>query len=136
MRCQDARFPGPPGWGRGVRGARGVMLLVGVGVAVSVAVFVGVAVAVLVGVGVTVLVGVGVAVLVGVSVAVLDGVAVAVLVAVDEGVTLGVPVGAAGVCRMRYWRKDCTSTPQKKVSSLINEQIVPRVGAGILGSIQ
>jgi hypothetical protein len=85
MRCQDARLPGPPGCGRGVRGARGVMLLVGVGVAV------------LVGVGVAVLVAVAVAVLVEVEVAVLVAVAVAVLVGVGEGVTLGVPVGAAGV---------------------------------------
>ena len=95
---------------------RGVVLLDGVGVIVIVAVLVGV------GVGVEVLVGVGVG--------------VAVLVAVGEGVTLGVPVLAAGVCRMRYSVKDCTPAPQKKVWSLINEQIVPRVGAGILGSIQ
>lgn len=124
----------PPGCGRGVWVARGVVLFDGVGVVVIVAVLVGV------GVGVAVLVGVRVAVLVGVGVGVVVlvgvGVGVAVLVAVGEGVTLGVPVLAAGVCRMRYSRRDCTCEPQKRVWSLINEQIVPRVGAGILGSMQ
>lgn len=99
MRCQLARLPAPPGRGRGVRGACGVVLLNGVGVAVSVGVLVVVGVVVLVDVGVDVLVGVGVAVLVEVGV----------------GVTLGVPVPAAGVCRMRYSRNDCTPAPQKKV---------------------
>lgn len=142
MLCQEPRLPGPPGCGRGVWVASGVALFAGVGVVVIVAVLVGVGVrvAVLVGVGVAVLVGVGVGVAVlvgvGVGVVVLVGVGVFVLVAVGEGVMLGVPVLAAGVCRMRYSRKDCTCAPQNRVWSLINEQIVPRVGAGKFGSMQ
>lgn len=134
MRCQEPRLPGPPGCGRGVWVASGVALFAGVGVVVDVAVLVGV------GVRVAVLVGVGVAVLVGVGVdvgeAVLVGDGVKVLVAVGVGVALGVPVLAAGVCRMRYSRKDCTCAPQNRVWSFINEQIVPRDGAGKLGSMQ
>lgn len=92
MRCHSARLPCPPGCGRGVLAARGVALLNDVGVSE--------------GVSVGVSEGVRVGVIVGVSVAVLVGVGVAVFVAVGEGVRLGVPVLAAGVCRMRYSLND------------------------------